>query len=188
VKRALIVGGATAALAFSSAGIALAGSTPDTAPERGVRGLSDPVTTACNGGTLKQVKSVSTDNGYNYYEGAPTTVKGARIRVSGPARGKDTVIVTFSASSALGNSTDGDYDQAVLQARVDGSHLRPGRDEEAVLTGASNQYESSSLQFCGRIGGGTHTLDLTTQVLDNATDDGLYLFLDDWTMKVEVYN
>ena len=188
MRRALIVGGATAALALSSVGVALAGSSQQTPPEQVQRGLSEPVTKTCNGGALKQVKSVSTDNGYNYYEGPRTTVRGARVTVSGPARQKDTVIVTFSASAALGNSTPGDYDQAVLRARVDGSPLRPGRDDQAVLTGASNQYESSSLQFCGRIGSGSHTIDLTTQVLDNATDDGLYLFLDDWTMKVEVYN
>src|SRR5690348_10355636 len=106
MRRALIVGGATAALALSSVGVALAGNNQPT-PQEAVarRGVSAPTTTTCNGGSLKSVKTVRTDSYFPYYEGGTTAISGASINVPGPARGQDTVVVTFTGVTSLLNTT-----------------------------------------------------------------------------------
>jgi hypothetical protein len=188
MRRALIVGGATAALALSSVGVALAGNDEPTPPEVvAQRGVSAPTTTTCNGGGLKSVKTVRTDSYFPYYEGGTSPISGATVNVAGPARGKDTVVVTFTGTTSLLNTTPGDYDSANLQARVDGTALAPGKDWQLAIA-STEEYQPASAQFCGRIGSGTHAIKLFMQFRDQGNDDPLGAFLDDWSMKVEVLN
>ena len=136
-----LVGGAAAALALSSAGIAMAAGGHEGGQLDGSRATaarSAPVVgLACDGGVQKRVFNRITNTPFTFNEasGAPF-VPGAAVVVPGPAKGVDTLSIEFSAETQMGGSSAGDnlVDWMGLEVLVNG----PGSGRESAIRALSN--------------------------------------------------
>jgi hypothetical protein len=139
--------------------------------------LAAPVT--CNGGASKRLHTGGTADGINASEGTAETVPGTVHRIKGPKRGKDTVLVTFSANAYTGaTSTEGR-----VRVLLDGQAMAPGDQYTQLSSGLG--YDTASLQFCRKIGPGFHDLSVQVSAVDGTATNG-YLYVDSALVSVDV--
>jgi len=190
--KKILVGGAAATIAVSTAGLAMAAG----GQEGGQRAAGDSVSAravtpaiACDGGVQKRVYNRIKNTPFTFNEASGTPfVPGAALVVAGPARGVDTVSIEFSAESQLGGSTAGDnlVDWMGLEVLVDGVPIQPftAVGDVLAITG-SNSYNSNAAQFCTKIKPGRHVIRVRTNLHDGNNNNNLTGWLDDYTLHVE---
>lgn len=192
--KKLFVGGAAAALAVSTAGLALAagghagGQQPSGDSHLASSRAATPL--VCDGGVQKRVLNRIVSSPFTFSEASGTPlVPGAAAVVAGPARGLDTLSIEFSAETQLGGSSASDnlYDWMGLEVLVDGVPIQPftAAGDVLAITG-SNAYNSNAAQFCTKIGPGRHRIQVRTNLHDGNANDALTGWLDDYTLHVEV--
>lgn len=149
-----------------------------------VQRVSHRVTTPpvkCDGGALKRMNSRLSAEPFSFpgTSGANVAVPGAQLPLTGPTKGTDTVLVTFTAESYYTGSG-----WMSLQLHKDGVPVAPYADNGSPFAFTSeNTYHGDSAQFCTKIGHGTHILALQASTTgDSSTDSG---WIDDWTMTVQ---
>jgi hypothetical protein len=142
----------------------------------------------CNGGAQKAVRTTLDNQFVVFGEGGDFILPGATVTLAGPSVGADTVNVTFSAEAQLRGSTPGDnFDWAEVEVLLDGLPMRPfGPADSPMALNGSPFYHMNTAQFCGRIGAGTHRLQVRLRLADNGTPDTLVEWIDDWVLKAEV--
>lgn len=152
-------------------------STPPTG-QRVVAKATAPV--KCNGGTLKKMSSRLSADPFSFAgtAGADVAVPGAQVALTGPPKGTDTVLVTFTAESYYTGSG-----WMSLELHKDGVPAAPYADNGSPFAFTSEaSYQANPAQFCTKIGKGTHILAIQASTTGNAgTDSG---WIDDWTMSV----
>jgi len=190
--KKILVGGAAATIAVSTAGLAMAAG----GHEGGQRATGDSVsaravatTIACDGGVQKRVFNRIRNTPFTFNEASGTPfVPGAALVVAGPLIGVDTLSIEFSAESQLGGSTAGDnlVDWMGLEVLVDGVPIQPftAVGDVLAITG-SNTYNSNAAQFCTKIKPGLHRILVRTNLHDGNNNDNLTGWLDDYTLHVE---
>jgi hypothetical protein len=192
--KKILVGGAAATIAVSTAGLAMASSGHQggqlAAGDR-VSARIIPTVLACDGGVQKRVYNRIRSTQFTFSEalGNPfVPVPNAALVVNGPAWGVDTLSIEFSAETQMGGSSAGDnlYDWMGLEVLVDGVPIQPFTPAGDVLaiTGA-NSYNSNAAQFCTKIRPGRHVIRVLTNLHDGNVDDSLTGWLDDYTLHVE---
>jgi hypothetical protein len=193
--KKILVGGAAATLAVSTAGLAMAANGHQGGQQANRSGVSARTITtalACDGGVQKRVynRIVSSPFTFNEASGAPF-VPGAALVVAGPAVGVDTLSIEFSAETQMGGSTAGDnlFDWMGLEVLVDGVPIQPftAAGDVLAITG-SNAYNSNAAQFCTKIKHGRHVIRVRTNLHDGNNADSLTGWLDDYTLHVEQSN
>ncbi|CAI9402235.1 hypothetical protein [Nocardioides sp. T2.26MG-1] len=158
------------------------GSSDRSAPHAGQRvaaRAAAPVT--CSGGPLKSMTSRLSADPFSFAgtAGADVAVPGAQVSLSGPRRGTDTILVTFTAESYY---TGGGW--LSLELHKDGVPVAPYADNGSPFAFTSeSSYHGDSAQFCTKIRRGVHTLALQASTTGDATTDSGWI--DDWTMTVE---
>jgi hypothetical protein len=188
----LFVGGATAAIAVSTAGIALASASHQggqTDASGHVSARSTTTFTACDGGVQKRVYNRINSAPFTFSEASGTPlVPTAGLTVVGPAVGTDTLSIEFSAETQLGGSSEGDslYDWMGLEVLVDGVPIQPftAAGDVLAITG-SDSYNSNAAQFCTKIRAGKHRVLVRTNLHDGNVDNALTGWIDDYTLHVE---
>jgi hypothetical protein len=193
MMKKLVVGGATAALALSGAGIAMASGGQQGGQQASGESVSGrvvaPTLTACDGGVQKRVYNRIKSSPFTFSEasGAPL-VPFAAVTVAGPALGVDTLSIEFSAETQMGGSTAGDnlVDWMGLEVLVDGVPIQPftAAGDVLAITG-SNSYNSNAAQFCTKIRRGLHRIQVRTNLHDGNNNNNLTGWLDDYTLHVE---
>lgn len=189
LRKTVLVGGMAAALAASAGGVAVAGKSSSPQAGGAVRASAAPLVAAtvakCNGGAQKAVRSTLSNQFTTFGEGPGIQLPGPAV--AGPAKGADTLNVTFSAESQLRGVTTDHFDWVQLEVLLDGRPMQPAgpADSPMALTG-SPDYAMTTAQFCGRIGGGRHSLRAKLTLVDNGTNDTLVAWIDDWVLKAEV--
>jgi hypothetical protein len=194
IRKPILIGSIAVALAAGTGAVATASSAPPSPQQGGkaaVAKAAAPTLVAaaarpvqCNGGAQKAVRSTLTNQYTTFPEGPGIALAGPVV--VGPAKGADTINVTFSAESQLRGTTD-DYDWIELQVLLDGRPMQPvgPADSPMALTG-STKYAMTTAQFCGRIGPGRHSLRATARIVDNGTNNTLTGWVDDWVLKAEI--
>lgn len=156
-----------------------AGTDGRAAPEQRVAAAAATAVRACDGGTLVYMRSRSSAVPFSFAgsSGSDVPISGARIPVTGPRKGKDTFLITFSAETHYtGAGWMG------LEVQGDGVPAQPFADNGSPFAfGSEATYGGSSAQFCVRLGKGRHVL---TAVASTTGDAGETGWLDDWTMSV----
>lgn len=192
MNRTIIAGAAAATFALSGAGIAVAaGGAPSPqeggdAPTASARTL--PGVTTCNGGKQKRTWTKANRTPYTFGEGADVLFPGMKIQLSGPAKGKDTLNLVFSAESQLRGGSDGDkFDWMELEVLLDGSPVQPyGSPGDLFAFTGSPYYAATAAQFCTRIGKGKHTVEVRSRLVDNGTNDTLTGWVDETVLNAVV--
>lgn len=172
-----IVGAATTP--STASGSAGSDRTAEQAGQRVAARATAPVT--CAGGPLKAMTSRLSAEPFSFpgTTNADISVPGAQVTLSGPRRGTDTVLVTFTAESYYSGSG-----WMGLEMHKDGVPAAPYADNGSPFAFTSEaSYQSTSAQFCTKIGRGAHTLAILASTTgDSTTDSG---WLDDWTMSIQ---
>ena len=135
----------------------------------------------CDGGPLKKMSSRLSAEPFGFAgtAGADVAVPGAQLTVTGPRRGTDTFLVTFSAESYYTGSG-----WMSLELHKDGVPVAPFADNGSPFAFTSESaYHGDSAQFCTKIRRGTHVLALQASTTGGSTTDSGWI--DDWTMTVE---
>jgi hypothetical protein len=197
MKNKLIAGSVVAVATLATAGAAAAGTLGGGSAQAGGEAASKALASngaktaaafACDGGHQKRV--------YNRIVNSPVVlgetagfvrVPGAGLVFAGPAVGRDTLSVTFSAETQLrGNAADDKFDWSELEVRLDGVPMQPagGPGDPMALTG-SPYYAMNAAQFCGRVGRGVHSITVWQKIVDNGTSEALSVWLDDYLLRVE---
>ncbi|ABL79677.1 MULTISPECIES: hypothetical protein [unclassified Nocardioides] len=134
----------------------------------------------CGGGALKKMTSRLSAEPFSFAgtAGADVAVTGAQVALTGPPKGTDTVLVTFTAESYYTGSG-----WMSLELHKDGVPAAPYADNGSPFAFTSEaSYHGDSAQFCTKIGTGTHVLAIQASTTGNSsTDSG---WIDDWTMSV----
>ena len=192
MKKNLILGvAAGAALVLSSGSLAIAaGSDGGSAQAPGAKARTSaiaPTVFSCDGGAQKAVKNRIVSSPFTFGEnpGVDIPVPGALLSIAGPARGTDTLVVTFSGETQLTGST-GTQDWMGIEVHVDGVPIRPftAFGDVMALSG-SPTWNMHSATFCAKIGPGDHRVRAFTNLVDNDADNTLGGWIDDYTLSVE---
>jgi hypothetical protein len=188
-RKTMLGAAATAVLALSGTGIAVAAGGPGSAQAGGTTThksslASARTATSCHGGAQKQTLTVINNRHSTFGEGGNFAVPAALV-VSGPAFGKDTLNITLSAESQLRNSSANDhFDWMELEVRVDGVPIQPfGPPDSPLAFTGSKDYASNAAQFCTKIGPGRHRVTAVARLVDNGANDSLTGWLDDITLN-----
>lgn len=187
MKRIISVGAAaTAVLAVSGTGLAVAASNGQDAQSSGGPAARNPAARAivsCNGGAQKQTQTTINNAPTTFNEGSVVTLP-STLTVRGPARGLDTLNLTFSAETQLrGSAANDHFDWIQLEVRVDGTPVQPFDGGSPLGFSGSKDYGSHAAQFCTRIGPGRHRVTVVSRLVDNGTNDTLTGWLDDMTLN-----
>jgi hypothetical protein len=114
-------------------------------------------------------------------------VPGAGLTVKGPRRGRDTLLITYSAETQLSGGET--FDWMGLEVHKNGNPIEPFTAAGDVLAFTSEpSWNANSMQFCTKIGPGLHTLQVYANLQDNGADNALGGWLDDYTFSVVRYN
>lgn len=194
MRQPVLLAALATATAVSGVGWAVAA----TDPSRVVSPASGAVTRAagdvvsCDGGRQKSVRTRASDKMLSVFVGQdPQPVPGTSMRVRGPARGKDTFILTFSGEAGLWGGFDIDEDYLEVQVLVDGKPVGPDLrgDGDTVLTGVGNGYSGMrALQSCVRLGPGRHTVKLIVALRTGDPNAPVTGTLDDYLLRVERFD
>jgi hypothetical protein len=142
---------------------------------------------SCDGGAQKAVKNRIVSSPFTFGEnpGVDIGIPGAALSIAGPARGTDTLVVTFSGETQLTGST-GTEDWMGIEVHVDGVPIKPftAIGDVMALSG-SPTWNMHSATFCTKIGPGTHRVRAFTNLVDNDADNTLGGWIDDYTLSVE---
>ncbi len=144
----------------------------------------------CDGGRNINMRSRIVDVPFVFSETAinaqDQAVPGAQLVVNGPSEGHDTLLVTFSAETQLRGGTNNDW--MGLEVHRNGIPIEPftAVNDVLALTG-SPSYNGNSLQFCTKVGKGTHVLRTHANLQDNSGTN-LSGWLDDYTVSVVRYD
>jgi hypothetical protein len=191
MDKRIAIGGLTAALVTT--GLATSASAVGSHdPQGGGTGGGDRVAAAaatpisCDGGRLLAMKSRIGNSPFTFSETAVNdqdqAVPGTSLTLNGPARGTDTVLVTFSAETQV---TGGDAnDWMGLEVHRNGTPINPFTAAGDVLafTGEPS-WNSNSIQFCTRIRSGPQTFSVLANLHDTSGSHGLLGWLDDYTVS-----
>lgn len=178
------------AAALSLSGLAVAGTAiasgggPQGTPAHGKTGAA----IACDGGASKGLKTRIVNTPFTFVETGTNqqdqAVPGADVVVQGPHHGKDTYLVTFSAETQLVGGDDNDW--IGLEMHVDGTPIEPYTASGDVLAlAAEPSWNSNSMQFCVKLGPGSHSVKTMTNLSDFNSDASLHGWLDDYTLSVQ---
>jgi hypothetical protein len=197
MRNKLITGSVIAVATLATAGAAAAGTLGGSSAQAGGEAASKALASsgatsvsafACDGGAQKRVYNRSVNSPVVFGETAGfVKVPGAQVLLAGPAHGRDTLSVTFSAETQLrGNAANDQFDWSELEVRLDGVPMQPtgGAGDPMALTG-SPYYAMNAAQFCGRVGRGVHSITVWQKIVDNGTDNALSVWLDDYLLRVE---
>jgi hypothetical protein len=175
-------------LVVGAAGLATAtGSDPQAPPTRGASPSSVEVV-KCDGGAQKRVYNRIVSSPFTFGEGAAVAVPGAAVAVPGPAKGTDTLTITFSGEANLTGYTDTDerLNWLGLEVLVDGVPIQPYTAVGDVMAfHGPGGYDMNSATFCTKIRKGPHSVRVRTNLFDGGTNDALTGWLDDYTLSVE---
>ncbi len=196
-SRKLHAGLAAGVLAISTLGLATSSQAFPTGEHRGqasaatARGEA-PKVINCNGGRNINMRSRIVNTPFTFSETATNAadipVPGAAMVVKGPKKGRDTLLITFSAEAQLGGSTDDLSDWMGLEVHLDGNPIQPYTAAGDVVAFTSQpDYNAHSLQFCTKITRGKHKLQVFTNLFDSTTDDTLSGWIDDYLLSVVRY-
>ncbi|WP_372729568.1 hypothetical protein [Nocardioides sp.] len=190
---------AAAVLAVSTLGLATSSQASPASDHRGqaspgVAAKADnPRVYRCDGGRNVNMRSRIVNVPFTFGETGTNAediaVPGAAMVVAGPRRGRDTLLITFSAEAQLGGSTDDLSDWMGLEVHLDGTPIQPYTAVGDVVAFTSQpDYNAHSLQFCTKIGRGKHKLQVFTNLFDGGDNDSLRGWLDDYLLSVVRYN
>jgi hypothetical protein len=166
----------------ASTGVASSGASAPAAPRQVAAqgGVTAQAVTSCDGGrSLRLYTRMSADPfsfpGSSY---ALKLVPGAKVQLTGPSTGTDTVLVTFSAETYYTGSG-----WLGISATKNGIRIQPyANNGSPYAMNSSHTYQGNSAQFCTKIGRGTHILAIKAYTTGGAGDAG---WIDDWTMSVQ---
>lgn len=139
---------------------------------------------ACDGGAGKGLLTRVQPEPFSFQgtAGGDVAVPGAQVKVRGPKKGTDTLLITFSAETYYVGSG-----WMSLEVHKDGTPVGPYADNGSPLAFASQEaYASNSAQFCTKVGKGVHTLAVQTSTTGDSTTD--FGWLDDWTFSVQRFD
>jgi hypothetical protein len=189
MDKRIAIGGLAAVLVSTAAATSAAAVGSDDPQGRGAtRTERAAVTTpvSCDGGHLRNMRSRIVNSPFTFGETGindqDQAVPGTGLAMKGPARGSDTVLVTFSAESQV---TGGDAnDWMGLEVHLDGTPINPFTASGDVLafTGEPS-WNSHSIQFCTKVRSGRHHFDVTANLHDSSGSHSLSGWLDDYTVS-----
>lgn len=141
------------------------------------------VVTSCNGGPSRGLLTQVSADPFSFAgtSGADVAVPGAQVLLQGPKKGKDTLLITFSAESYYtGTGWMG------LEVHRDGVPVQPFANNGSpfAFTSAA-EYTGTSAQFCTKVGKGIHTINVQASTTGDNTESG---WLDDWTFSVQRFD
>ena len=182
---------AAGALAVSAAGASAQVEQPNPQLPSGAAAATTTEAIRCDGGRNINMRSRIVDSPFVFGETAVNAqdqaVPGAQLLVNGPASGTDTLLVTFSAETQLtGGET---FDWIGLEVHRNGVPIEPFTAVGDVVAIASEpSWNGNSLQFCTKVGAGSHLIKVFANLQDNGADDSLSGWLDDYLMSVVRYD
>jgi len=190
MDRRLAIGGLAAAAlvttTVATSAAAVGGDDPQGSRTARTEAAAATTPISCDGGALRGMKARIGNSPFTFAETGVNdqdqAVPGTGLTLSGPARGTDTVLVTFSAESQI---TGGDAnDWMGLEVHRDGSPINPFTPAGDVLafTGEPS-WNSHSIQFCTKIRSGLHHFDVQANLHDSSGSHGLFGWLDDYTVS-----
>ena len=189
MDKRIAIGGLAAVLVSTAAATSAAAVGSDDPQGRGATRTDRAAATAtikCDGGQLRSMKSRIGNSPFTFAETGVNdqdqAVPGTGLAMRGPARGSDTVLVTFSAESQI---TGGDAnDWMGLEVHLDGTPINPFTASGDVLafTGEPS-WNSNSIQFCAKIQRGRHHFDVQANLHDSSGSHSLFGWLDDYTVS-----
>lgn len=178
---------ATAALAVGGTALASGGGPQGSAvsPKLSPKAIA---AIACDGGKSKSLKTRIVNSPFTFVETATNQedqdIPGATAVVAGPAVGKDTYLITFSAETQVTGGDSNDW--MGLEMHVDGVPVNPYTASGDVLAFSGEpSWNSNSMQFCVKLGPGAHTVQAVTNLSDWLSDANLNGWLDDYTLSVQ---
>lgn len=192
MNKQRIAVGTLAAAVIATGGMSLAGGS---ATARGndpqgfasdARGTTTVV--KCDGGKPLNLRTRIVNSPFVFGETATNqedqAVPGATLALHGPASGTDTYLVTFSAESQV---RGGDQDDWMgLEVHLDGVPIDPYTAVGDVLAFSGEpSWNSNSIQFCTRVGPGSHRFEVMTNLSDFLGDSSLTGWLDDYTVSFQ---
>ncbi len=183
-QHTLAVAGSAAAIVLGAAmftGSASAGPASDPAPKQSAgKASAKAASVACNGGKVVNMKARTSATPFSFTgttSASDVLVPGAQIQVRGPRRGKDTLLVTFSAETYYNGSS-----WMGVEVHLDGTPIQPYDNGSPYAMNAEAEYAGASAQFCTKVGKGRHTLEVRAYTAGGAaTDSG---WIDDYTFSV----
>ena len=134
----------------------------------------------CVGG--KQKRAMTGGHANWFPSDSSLTVPGTQLSFRGPARGKDTVFVTFTATNTYVSDAS-DYGRVRVQ--LDGVDIKPA-NAAAEYFYNSNNYASFAGQYCVRVGRGWHDLRVVLESTDWDGSGGDLAWLHNPMVHVEV--
>jgi hypothetical protein len=138
---------------------------------------------ACNGGASKRTLTVGSNTQTTFTSSA--SLLPSPLVVTGPSKGTDTVVLTWSSETQLrGNTSNSQFDWIEGIITVDGVPVTDTGGTQLALSG-SPYYASNATQACVRIGRGNHRIQLQARLVSNSgqAETG---WLDDWMLRADV--
>jgi hypothetical protein len=191
-RRAAVVGTVALALALGSTTVGLAAGARS--PQAGgtvahsalVPAAVTPV--SCNGGNLKFADTIGSNTPQVLSGSTLQNLSTTPLTFSGPATGKDTVMVTWTGETQLRGNTDGaQFDWVEGAIILDGNPITDVGPDQLALTGSS-EYSSNGVQACVKVGPGKHTLNVQAAVITNGSSTAESAWIDDWVLRADVLN
>ena len=173
----VLVAGSLAAAAPSMSQAAPNGKVDRAEPAAGVAAAPLP---PCIGG--KQKKALTGGNSGWNQSTSGVVIDGTDLSFRGPAKGKDTVFVTFTATNTFVYD-GGDYGRVRVQ--IDGADMKPA-NAAAEYFMASNNYASFAGQYCAKVGNGWHDVRVVLESADWDSSGGDIAWLHNPMLNVEV--
>ena len=147
------------------------------APQSVVAAAAKP--RACDGGAYKRLHTRTQADPFSFVgtSNSLVAVPGAQVTLTGPSKGLDTLLVTFSAETFYQGSG-----WLTLEVRDNNVPIQPFAANGSPFAFASEaSYQGSSAQFCTKVGKGTHRITVRVGTTGGASESG---WLDDWTLSV----
>jgi len=139
----------------------------------------------CSGGAFKRMQAVGSNSPTTIDGTAQVTLTPTPLTVVGPAKGTDTLLLTWTAESQLrGNTKGSNFDWIKGLISVNGVAVTDNGVDQLALSGAST-YGSNGTQVCLRVGKGVHRIRLAAKVV-NTSGQAESAWLDDWLLRVDV--
>lgn len=141
---------------------------------------------SCNGGAHKYSRT-KIANEFQVLSGpAQQNLLSTPLIVKGPARGRDTLLLTFTAETQLrGNTANDQFDWILGVLTVNGVPVTDVGPDQQALSGSST-YSSNAMQACVRIGPGYHKIQAKAAVVDNGTPTAEEAWIDDIVLRADV--
>ncbi len=169
----------------------LAAAVPSMSQAASDRGAAEPTAQAgvaaiavqpCVGGTQKKALTGG-NSGWNSSSSA-VVIDGTELSFRGPAKGKDTVFVTFTATNTFVSNA---ADAGRVRVQLDGADLKPANAAGEYFY-AENNYASFAGQYCAKVGNGWHDLRVVLESNDPNSSGGDISWLYNPMVHVEVAN